>query len=452
MVDSSSSTPDYEDILASHQSKFASALTGLSDRVLSYPLDQTTDVRDWGVVDDPTGAHIASNTEALILAVKSSAGIAKLIIPPNLTLIVTPMVWSGDYADILISGTIKLAPNSASTSSIRANVIDLQMSNFKIEFSNSGSIDGNRSAQSWSSGQVVGGITSNTYSTDGVQLVDSGADASVPVHDGLIINPIIKNVGNWPISLGYCQNIHIVGGRLSNSGNSPQFFAGSTDCSIRHCTMTNITDAGFSLYVGNTRNIVADCLIDSCNQGLGAYVENDSRNAVTDCLITNNIIKNCNNGAIGFTTGGSVTTPKIINCIARGNVCINNGVAANNNSAILGAVGVQDVVYRDNIVIGGCANQTSGTPYGVYVDGSSNGVQITGNTFQSIGNATRKGTGVYINGAKNVLLANNLIRDRNSVMDTAYTGTCDSASICTPNFTQSFTGTVGEVTPSPNKK
>lgn len=407
---------------------------------IARSLSNVCDVRDYGVVDDASAAVVDTNTERLISAISACAGKCRLYIPKNITIVTNPMVWTGDYSDILIGGVIKLCNGAAADTSVRANLIDLQMSNFRMEFLPGAYLDGNRSNQSWSAGQVVGGLTSNTYSTTKTWVVDPGASSATPITNGLIISPVIKNVGNWPVSLGYCSNIHIIRGTFSDSGNSPQFFSGSSDCTISDSVSRNITDAGFSFYVGNTRNRVIRHLVDSCNQGLGGYVEDDTRAAVVDCGVEDSTIINCANGAIGFTTGGTVTTPKMVGCYASRNTCINNGTSSTNTRAIIGVVGAQDVTIVNNTIDGGCSTQST-TPYGIYIAGSVDGAVVTGNVVRSFGASANKSVGVVSDGAKNTLIANNLVSDREGYIATAYSGTSADGTVMGTNYTTNFSGT-----------
>lgn len=395
-----------------------SSLANTSPRSLADRLDDIADVRDWGVVNDPNGASVAANTTALLNAIAASAGKTKLLLPASITVVVSPLVTTASNINFIIDGTIKLVAGAAASKTSRANLLELGGSNIVI--SGTGTLDGNASNQSWAAGQVVGGITANTFSTSGVQVVDPGSAATAL--SNITISGIgIKNVGNWPICLAYVSDVIIDRVRMKDSGNSPQFFASADRCTVTNSTSSNITDAGWSCYAGNRNVSIINHTVVGCNQGLGSYCETSSRTPNENILIALCRITQCKNGAIGFTTGGSNPTPTQKHCTAYGNKVWGNNTAGKANTASLSAVGCMDVKYINNEVYNE-GSSTSYMSYGLYVDQTSTGVTITGNTFDSIGSTSIGGTAINLYNPTNLVMTNNIIRNTNTVTSVGITG------------------------------
>lgn len=417
------------------QTTIASSYDTAIARSLAQKVGELADVRDWGVVSDSAGTSsstIDKNTEALLAAIAATAGSARLHIPASLSIYVNPMIIPTSGFNLVHDGLIILAPNSAASSSVRANLMDFQGSNWSI--TGSGVFDGNKSSQSWSVGQVVGGLTSNSYSTSETWLLDPGSNA-VPISDFFIDGITIQNVGNWPVSFGYATRgiLHRI--KMLNSGNSPQFFAGATDCQVLDSYSSGITDAAFSLYAGTTRCSIIGATGYKCNQGFGSYAEDDTRTANVDALVANSTTIECVDGSIGFTTGGTVTKLTQIRPTAINNRSINDGTSGSNGISCWGAVGAQDVTYIGNRQSGFGGSAASGSTVNLaYFDPTTTGLVMQDNFASSAGSIAANANGIYVNGTQAAIISGNTVHDISGTQKYGIGGTMGAGGTVAPNY------------------
>lgn len=413
------------------ETTIAAAYASAIARPLSAKCGQIADVRDWGVVSDAAGSYTDANTENFLKAIAESAGSARLNIPAGVTITINPMIIPTSGFNIIHDGLIILAPQSAASTSVKANMMDFRGSGWSI--SGCGIFDGNRENQTWSTGQVVGGLTSNSYSTSETWLLDPGSSA-VPISDFFIEGVTIQNVGNWPVSFGYATRGLLSKIKMLNSGNSPQFFAGAVDCQALDFYSANITDAAFSLYAGTTRCSIINGTAYQCNQGFGSYCEDDTRQPNIDSLVANSTTIQCKNGSIGFTTGGTITKLTQIRPTAYNNRSINDGTDGASGSSCWGAVGAQDVVYIGNRQSGFGSTSASGSTVNAgYFDSSTVGLVLEGNYVTSTGSVSGNGKGLYIQGTQQTYVGANVVRDPSGTMLFGIGGTLGTGSTVAPN-------------------
>ncbi|GBQ91015.1 hypothetical protein [Gluconobacter albidus] len=413
------------------QTTIAAAYASAQARPLSEKCGELADIRDWLVVSDSTGTYADTNTEKFLKALAETAGVARLHIPPGLAMTVNPMIIPTGGFNLVHDGLVILAPNSAASSSVKANLMDFRGSGWSI--TGRGVFDGNRGKQSWSVGQVVGGLTSNSYATSETWLLDPGS-AAVPISDFLIDGVTVQNVGNWPVSFGYATNGRLSKVRMLTSGNSPQFFAGAVDCLALDTYSSGITDAGFSLYAGTTRCSIIGATAHQCNQGFGSYCEDVTRQPNIDPLVANSTTIQCHDGSIGFTTGGQVTALTQIRPTAYNNRSIDDGISGASGISCWGAVGAQDAVYIGNRQSGFGSTAASGSTVNAgYFDSTTVGLVLDGNFVTSTGSTSAQGNGLYIHGTQQVYVGTNIVRDPSGTMIYGIGGTLGAGSVVAPN-------------------
>jgi len=413
------------------QTTIAAAYASAQARPLAEKCGELADIRDWLVVSDSAGKYTDTNTERLLKAIAETAGVARLHIPPGLAVTVNPMIVPTGGFNLVHDGLIILAPHSAASSSVKANLMDFRGSGWSI--TGRGVFDGNRANQSWSVGQVVGGLTSNSYATSETWLLDPGS-AAVPISDFFIEGVTVQNVGNWPVSFGYATRAILSKIRMLTSGNSPQFFAGAVDCLALDTYSSGITDAGFSLYAGTTRCSIIGATAHQCNQGFGGYAENDTRPPNIDSLVANSTTIECVDGSIGFTTGGTVTKLTQIRPSAYNNRSINDGTSGSNGISCWGAVGAQDVTYIGNRQTGFGSTAAAGSTVNAgYFDPTTVGLVLDGNYVISPGSTAANANGLYIHETQQVYLGTNIVRDPAGTMVNGIGGSLGSGSIVSPN-------------------
>lgn len=420
----------------------------LNVRSLAQRLDMFADIRDWGVQTDTDGKLVDNNTDYLLKAISDTAGVAQLHIPKGVQLVVNPLVIPQSNVALKLDGVIQLAGNSAASTSVKANLIELQGSNVFI--SGSGILDGNRANQTWTTGQVVGGITSNTWQTTATELVDPTTATAKPISNIFISGITIQNVGAWPISLGYVTNAHINKVNITESGASPQFFASADNCSVTQCNISNITGTGWNCYVGNRNVSVLNNTITNCYNGITVYSESDARTGSSDILVGFNTITQCRDSAISFVTGGTNPTPIQSRCTALANRCTYNNTGGNKGTFSIGVVGCINPSILLNEVFGDGIEATgANSGQGFYSDQTTTGLILEGNTFDSIGSKSHAGTGVVIYDTQNAIIRDNVVRDSQGVMSVAFNGVLGSNCVVGGNIVSpSFTGAVWNLEPA----
>lgn len=374
------------------QAAAAVGLANTAQATFATRFSEIADIRDWGVVHDPAGSQVDQNTDKFLAALAKSAGHTRLHVPADVTIVTRPLVIPSSGWTLCLDGTIRLAAGSAGNASIRANHVDFHGNDWHIY--GIGLFDGNRSQQSWTVGQVVGGLTSNSWKTTETWLLDAGASNAIPIRNFLIEGVQVANYGNWPVSFGYATNGVLKRVLMRDSGNSPQWFAGAVDCVALDCTSRTITDAGFSLYAGTTRCSVVRGVAVNCHQGFGSYCEDSTRLPNIDPLVLDCLTVGCRDGSIGFTTGGNQPTQKQIRPMARGNRSVGDGVSGTNGVSAIGVVGCLNPAIISNTALGFGATAKSGAvTQGFFADSTTSGLILEDNLIESVGSAEAPGVG-----------------------------------------------------------
>lgn len=405
-----------KNILTTSTSSLSLEVQSLGNTIdLSSKISQIVSITDFGVVDDPNGNNIATNTTAYNTALTTCSGVARLHHPENISVVLDPITISKPIC-LILDGQIKLAPNS------NKYIINLESSDVTI--SGFGTLDGNISNQVGGVGTALAGITANTLSTSvSMPLPPSNP---ISISNILIEGITIQNVFNWPISLGYISNSIVRNTTLCNSSGSPQFIFSAENCWFNNNHVYNINDGGFVFYQGNNYCGAIGNIVHNNNDGIGVYCDNSNMAANENINIIGNIVYNNRDSGISVTTGGTSPTLMQQRVLIEGNVMRNNNTGGRAGGGSVGIVGGQGIsVIGNNIFQDGYGNSTGNESYSIYVDDASQFINIRNNIIGDVGSLksvtsgetttiTGGGVGIYLSSPVNCSVVGNCIYDTQS--------------------------------------
>lgn len=243
-------------------------------RPLSNLFSDVYSIEDFGVVNDPTGIHIAANTIAYQNALNTSAGLARLLHKAELTVYHTGLTIPAN-TQWELNGTIILAPN--------ANNPCLTVPNSNWTLTGIGVIDGNKTNNS-----------SGTYGGAGIWTPNNAAGGtiltSIPAPSNVYISGItIQNCVNWPVCIANTTNCIIERCTFLNSGSAPRFVNNCVNCHARFNVINGISDYAFAIYQGGSFCSITDnyAINSSC---FSILTDSSSTNVAHDCIIARNKI------------------------------------------------------------------------------------------------------------------------------------------------------------------
>jgi hypothetical protein len=389
------------------------AATGTSTaRTLASRFMDEVSVEDQGVVNDPTGVHVAANTAAYQAILNNFAGVARIRHRAGLAVVATALTVPSN-ADLELDGLLKLAPGATTS------FITISGSNLRI--SGTGTIDGNKSAAPGASA----GITT------------SGTPSNITLEDITITNCV-----NWPFNLNGSGH-RVRGVRASNSGHSCEFVVGAVDCHAEGLSISGIGDVGFSFYGGNTDCSITGSRVTGCRgQGISVLSDLAQSGANTRIVISGNICTY--NGYEGISVQDSnsgASTESYIN--VTGNICLYNSQVSNVSSIdVLNGKGVR---IANNIC--GLGGTSLGPSFGITVDVNSSRCTVSGNTVFNEGQGTTAGVGIVILGSYTVVSDNYVYDDQSTkTLQHAFSGTAGVGCVFTNNRMGPTLGTAFNVT------
>lgn len=385
---------------------------GATSRTIQSKLREVADVTDFGVVHDPAGEHVAANTAAYQQAILACSGLRRLRHRAGLTTVLVPLTL-GVPTHLELDGQIQLAPDS------NAAVVTLETSNVVIE--GKGEIDGNLSRQQGGVGTALAGIAANSYQTNSTTLVRPSKPL---ILDNVRIKGItIRNVFNWPVSLGYVDDCILDDVDMLDSGSSPQFIFSSNNCWLLRSRIAGITDGGFVFYQGATGCGARGNSVWGCHDGIGVYCDDSTMAPDYYVTITDNLVYNNRDSGIGITTGGANPARNQQRIMVSSNILWGNNTGGGNGLGSIGLVGAQGIVVRNNLIHGdGAANAAGNPAYSIYANEACSALTIDGNVISNVGSADAPGTAIFVNGAPDTRVTNNVIYDTAGAAGTTAAG------------------------------
>jgi hypothetical protein len=319
------------------------------------------------------------------------------VVPPNLNCYVGTVLIPAK-TNLVIDGTLTLV---AAT-----NGPVLQVRGGPFSITGSGTINGNKSAQT-AAGAGCAGINSNP---------------SYPVTGGFIANLIITNCYNWPINMVAMSNLMCLNLTLTNSGNSPEFAASSNNCWFYGGVISGINDDSFAFYQGATNCGILGTEI-SGGTGYGVVVLDDG---VSPGVGSNHItirdlnITGCAAGAVGVYTNSPATAPHsdivIDNVSSRGN-------CTNLNTPFDFYISNCSHVSISNIKSTGCGAAGGHVCYAVLLDSSASDINIINSNIWDVGIGAGNGVGFQFSSPSYVTIIGGNVRGISENMAYAFNGT-----------------------------
>lgn len=366
---------------------------GIAPRTLAKRFADVINAVDYATCDGST-----TTTTSLQSAIAAAAGKARVYIPPGVTC-VSGSVSLPSNTYLVIDGTLKLA------AATNASLVRVASNATNVVVEGSGTIDGNKTAQT--SGTSAG-------------IDNQGSPTYVWIR-GLTIT----NVQNWPVNLTNVTHAWLSQVTMKDSGNSPEFAIASSDCWADHLSITNITnDQGFAFY-GATHHCGISSSYVAGGHAHGIAVMNDSAQTGIphDITITGNVVTgNLASGVFVSKGSGSLGNPY--------NVVITGNDLTGNNQGNITSYGGVYLFSATNVNISGNSisrdgNGSNGST-GIFISTNVNFVSITGNTIFDEGQGGTNGVGFTPAAASgSVLLADNLFYDDQTPQTMAFdtTGT-----------------------------
>ena len=348
----------------------AIASNSTTARTLATRFADIISVEDYGVVNDPNGSYVTTNTAAYQAALNAGAGVARVRHRTGLTVFVTGVSIPSN-SSLELDGLLKLAAGSV------MSVISVPGSNYSI--TGIGIIDGNSSIVISGTYGIAGIWTPNNYA--------GGQPALQPTLQakGYIAGLTIQNCKNWPVCIAYTQDVIIENCVMQDSGDAPQFVGECTNCHFISNKFLNIPDYAPAIYQGGTNCSIVGNYSYNCATA-GVLNDGGFTNAVNGILIKDNQF--VNSTAQGITIHSSVENLLFQNISIIDNLIINPTLSSGNTGDGIFTDAVSGLIISGNLITGG-GNGAAG----------ENAIQI--------GSATT-GTGV-------TLITNNIIRNFNSV-------------------------------------
>ena len=347
----------------------------------------------YGLINDPTGNNISSNTTAIINAAASANGNYALWLPENYTVIVNTLNFTVPVK-FRIDGTIQIANGQ------NAGIMNLTGSGNHIY--GNGTLNGNRANQS-TAGAGIG------CSSGGISF-------------SLIEDITITECFNWPINLTNINDTDVVRVSMTNSGNSPQFMTAANDSHLTDCFISGIDDGGFAFYencvdCSATGNTVTGCT----NAGISVYVDNNTETPSNTITIAENVIYGNKSSALAVTSATASTTPTNTKVLITANICVDNNTAGLSGSSDIQFSSAQSVFVEGNLLMGNGNTAGSGEyPYGIYIDPDSSFIFVKNNTIGNVGSANSNGSCIFIDEADNCSIENNTGFDDQATSTTSF--------------------------------
>lgn len=354
----------------------------------------------------PAATALTNGLDRLALqqAITANAGLNTVIVQMGLAIVIDASIIIPSNTTLIIDGLITLG-NGANCHMI---FID-NASNVSI--SGSGTLDGNMANN-------VGGTTDPANFGAGGIVTAQPAYPTIGSANIRISDINIQHVFNWPISLNSATNCIVTGVTMQNSGNAPQFCAGTNNSIASNNTIFNIPDYAWACYEG-----CSFCTIDGnvCTNVGSLGVLNDGAPtgwqniAQHDIVISNNVLNNVTD--VGITAASVVTSGATLlyNIIIRGNTINNSGGTG------IALTWCTDSIVDGNIICGGGQGNTSW--YGIACIGY--GHVITNNIIRDGGSTGAAGipaAAISLTNLSNSLISNNYIFDSGSTMQNGFAG------------------------------
>jgi hypothetical protein len=396
-VDGESLIEGADGVYVADVSQGAVVATGATTaRSLAARLGDIVTIEDFGVVDDPNGLYVASNTAAYQAALNAAASVARLRHRAGLSVVTNSLAIPSNVF-LELDGFLQLAPGQT------ANL--LQLSGTNIRLSGLGVLDGNVSNQIAAGAAGIGSVLS------GVQNI-------------FVEGITIQNWLNWPVNIANAKDVTLFRVKMLNGGNAPEFSVACDNCWFLDCLSDRITgDYGFAFYGGVTNSGLIGCTARNSGAA-GVVVLTDggggNNSPCQNITITDNIFYNNAAGAVRIAIGGTDTSVIHTGIIIKGNQSFNS-VTSTTSSYDYQIENVDGFILSDNISTNAGTSLSSGFVYSFVVSGNVSNGKICTNISRNCGRTGSNGSGIGFAGqAQNVSFSDNLVESPNGLGAFAY--------------------------------
>ena len=372
-------------------------------------------VTSFGVVNDPTGDNVVTNTQNYLLALQQCAGQYCLVHPVGLTVVISGLSLQQDNIQWRLDGTIILNNNE------NTDVIALTggIQNFYL-FGNgtiNGSLLGNQNTNGQGSSTAMGSCISVNATTTNV--TNSQPETHNIVVEGLTLkNAQYAFYGNNCNSstVRKCRALQTTYGIIFSNGDgnkvedcisawNGQLGVGinntASNTSIKNNRINGNWNQAINIYADGTQQppqfcIIADNFIrDNFTNGVNITVPTPSQTSTTAVLASRD------------STSNPITDLKIMN-----NVFQNNGRGGTGNDVTANVV--NELLICGNL-FDRFANAYQGTlsssPNSVCINSSCEYVDIHSNTFKNVGSVNNPGIQLWLNSPQNGTVHSNTFMD-----------------------------------------
>ena len=403
-------------------------------------------VTSFGVVNDPTGDNVVTNTQNYLLALQQCAGEYCLVHPVGLTVVISGLSLQQDDIQWRLDGTIILNNNENS------DVISLTegIQNFYL-FGNgtiNGSLLGNQNTNGQGNSTALGSCISVNATT--TNLTNSQPETHNIVVEGLTLkNAQYAFYGNNCNSstVRKCRALQTTYGIIFSNGYgnkvedcisawNGQLGVGinntAYNTSIKNCRINSNWNQAINVYADGTQQPPQFCIIsdnfirDNFTNGVNITVPTPSQTSTTAVLSPSDTVTN------------PITDLKIMN-----NVFQNNGRGGTGNDVTANAV--NELLISGNL-FDRFANAYQGTlsssPNAVWINSSCEYVDVHSNTFKNVGSINNPGIQLWLNYPQSGTVHSNTFMDTMGVTQNWWGGSIDGYN------TINYNVTVGSLTSS----
>lgn len=381
---------------------------------------------DLGIVNDPTGIHVAANTAAY-QAILTTPPAATIVHPVGLTVYHTGLTIPASLT-LVLNGLLILAPTS--TAQVGQCCITITSSNVTVRISATGVLDGNMANQL--------ATTHNVNGQGGIVTPGSIFGGGPALSDVNVFGPgLIQNTYGWPVSICNVNRTKVMFLRMIGANFAVQVVGGTTNFEFAFNYVANIPDYGFAAYLG--------CSLGECHDNTFLNVAtvgvlNDGAaggfNSVPchDIVFHHNRVMNSTTwGLSALNVSGSIPAANPYNIEFSDNQLINCSIANTTNQAVIFTGNCLNVAFRRNFISGG---GTVGTSNNIGIAANSTTslhMLIEGNIIENMAVGTSLGIVV---GAPGLICRDNIIRDTQATptMNYGTFGTCGAGTFLLGNI------------------